>query len=107
MTFQLVHRMLKLDDDVKEKRITRSDTLLKTRQGEYHRGIDGSLMLNAMSMKKETVCGNDPVYFEQAWDHKNIEKRDEWRKAIEKEHDDMVARNVWSMVENVGQNTSH
>ena len=76
---------------------------MKTRHGGYHRFNQGCYMLNVMTLKENGCSVHDPVYFEQAWDHKNEVKRNKWRQAIEKERDDMMDRKVWSVVENVGQ----
>jgi len=60
-------------------------------------------MLSVITLKENGCCVHDPVYFEQAWDHKDELKRNKWRQAIEKERDDMMDRKVWTVVENVGQ----
>jgi len=54
-------------------------------------------------MEDKVQVNDDPVYFDDAWNETNEGKRLDWRNAIKKEMKDLLDRNVWEIVENIGQ----
>ena len=63
----------------------------------------------ALSMQEISECCllggedsdyNNPITFQEAWDHEEENKSKKWRKAIHKEIADMTKRQVWKRTKN-------
>ena len=66
---------------------------------ELHTSYNPTMETVAWALMTKNIESDDiPQTFQQAWHHKNKEKREAWRTAIRKEFSDMNNRGVWRKV---------